>query len=203
MKLYFNKFSRATRPRWLLEELGVPYEVVPVDMRAGEHKRPEYLRVHPLGKVPALEFDGHTMIESAAIILHLADLYPEKGLAPAPGTPERARYYEAILFAMTTIEPAIVDLAAHGAASPKPAEERNAATAEAAKRSLAASLPVVEGWLGAGPWLLGETLSGADVVLGSLLAWGERLGALEGHPALHDYVGRCVARPGFKAARKD
>jgi len=91
MRLYFFQQSRATRVRWMLEELGIPYELAPVDMMKGEHKQPAYLKVHPLGALPAIEDDGGSLFESAAIIMQLADKYPEKNLAPAVGSYERVK----------------------------------------------------------------------------------------------------------------
>src|SRR5262245_23431226 len=92
------------RPRWLLEELGVPYELVRLDPSKGETRQDPYKKVNPLGHVPALDDDGTVITESAAIIMHLADRFPEKGLAPKPGTPERGLYYRWIVYAMVTME---------------------------------------------------------------------------------------------------
>src|SRR5207253_1232227 len=105
VKLYFNAFSRAVRARWMLEELGVPHEIVPFDF---EKEDPEYLKIHPLGMVPAVVDDGKPLFESSAIVMHYADKYPEKKLAPALGTYERALYYQWIFFTMTHLEPAVV-----------------------------------------------------------------------------------------------
>src|SRR5947207_15156799 len=102
LKLFYVPQTRSFRPRWLLEELGVPYELV--KMTAAQTKTPEYLAVHPLGKVPALQDDGVTIFESAAIIAHLADKF---GLAPKAGTAQRGLYYQWIIFAMATLEPAV------------------------------------------------------------------------------------------------
>lgn len=201
MKLYFNKFSRGTRPRWLLEELGVPYELVNVDMRAREHKSEAYLRVHPLGKVPAMEFDGEPMIESAAICMHLADLFPEAGLAPAVGTPDRARYYEAVLFAMTTLEPLVAKVAEHAPGGMGAPERRDPAQEAEARAALGTVLDVIEAWIGEASFLCGERFTAADVVLGSVLAWGARLGIGADRPRLAAYVARLTARPAFQRAR--
>src|SRR4051794_3745039 len=106
LKLYYVPRTRAVRARWMLEELGVPHELHRVDLANGEHRSPEYLaRVHPLGHVPVL-VDGETAIfESAAIIAYLADRFPEKQLAPAPGSPERGPYYQWMFYAVTELEP--------------------------------------------------------------------------------------------------
>jgi len=89
IKLYYAPRTRSTRPRWLLEELGVPYELVRLDLGKGDHKKAEYLAIHPHGVVPALEDDGRVIIESLAICLYVADKFPEKGFAPEIRTIER------------------------------------------------------------------------------------------------------------------
>ena len=103
MKLYYAPKTSAFRCRWMLEELGAPHELVNVSLQRGEHKRPEYLKIHPLGSVPALVDGDNNFIESAAIVMHLADKDPEQRFAPAPGSPERGHYYQWILFAMTNL----------------------------------------------------------------------------------------------------
>src|SRR5215216_2978564 len=103
LRLYFVPRTRSLRPRWLLEELGVPYELVRLE--SADTKTPEYLAVHPLGRVPALVDDGVALFESAALYLHLADKYGEGKMAPAPGTIERGLYYQWILFASASLEP--------------------------------------------------------------------------------------------------
>lgn len=199
MRLFFNKNTRSTRPRWLIEELGVPCEIVPVDLQRGEHKSPAHLRVHPLGKVPALEDDdGTVLIESAAICLHLADKFADRGLAPAPGTPTRGRYFQWMVYAVATLEGPVAEV---GAEARKPEAERNPTTLAEARARFAAVAAPLEATLVDGPWLLGESFSAADVVVGSICAWARSLGLLEGFPALAAYTARCVARPAFSRAR--
>ena len=89
MKLYYAPHTRASRPRWLLEELGVPYELVRVDVAHQENRQAPYLLINPLGHVPALVDGDMTIIESAAICMYLADKFPEKKMAPAVGSPPR------------------------------------------------------------------------------------------------------------------
>jgi len=92
MKLYYSPQTRAGRPRWLLEEIGAPYEIASLDLKKGEHKQPEYMKIHPHGAVPALIDGDLALFESAAICMYLADKYPEKKLAPALGTPARGEH---------------------------------------------------------------------------------------------------------------
>ena len=103
MKLYYAPQTRAVRPRWLLEEIGAPYTLVRLDMSKGEHKTPEYVKIHPHGAVPALVDGDVTMFESAAICAYLADKFPEKRLAPPVGSPARATYYQWIIYSMATL----------------------------------------------------------------------------------------------------
>ena len=94
MKLYYVPKTRASRPRWVLEELGVPYELVRLDPARAETRSAEHLERHPLGHVPVLEDRGQQIFESGAICLHLADLFPEKRLLPPPGSVERGLAYQ-------------------------------------------------------------------------------------------------------------
>lgn len=191
--LYFAPFTRATRPRWLLEELGVPYELVVVDTAAGEHKSEAYVRdIHPLGKLPALTIDGITLFESAAIITLLADRHLDKGLAPAVDSPERAPYLQWLFYAMTTVEPAVVAAAGHKGDAE--ALERDQHRFDEAAGPLARALEGRE-------WLLSTGFSAADVVVGAVLIWAASLKLVQ-QPALIAYVDRCKARPLWRKTLK-
>lgn len=197
MKLYYFQQSRATRVRWMLEELGVPYELAPVDMMKGEHKRPEYLAVHPMGSLPALEDEGVNLFESAAIIMQLADKYPEKRLAPAVGTPERGEYYQWILFAMTEAEAPLVTIVQHTRFLPE--AERSPAVAERASKRFKAVAAVLEAHLKGREYLLGDSFTAADVVLGGVLFFASRVDQLgDDLPTLKAYSTRLLARPAAK-----
>lgn len=199
MKLYYVPNTRATRPRWMLEELEVPYELIALDPKKAENKSAGYLAIHPLGKVPALVDGEVRMFESAAIVAWLADRYPEKGFAPAPGTPERAAYEQWLHFGMSTLEPALVDVSGH--TRTRPEEKRVPHIAEEAKESFWVSADVLEEHLTARLYLLGERFSAADVVVGSILSWARSLKLLAGRPALEAYVARLVERPAWKRSR--
>ncbi|MDC0712421.1 glutathione S-transferase family protein [Stigmatella sp. ncwal1] len=197
MKLYFFQQSRATRVRWMLEELGIPYELAPVDMMKGEHKQPAYLKVHPMGSLPAIDDNGFSLFESAAIMMQLADKHPEKRLAPAVGTNERGEYYQWILFAMTEVEQPISIIAQHTLFLPE-AERSTDALARASKRFKAVAA-VLEERLKGRDFILGDTFSAADVVLGGVLYFASRVGQLgEDTPTLKAYHARLMARPAAK-----
>lgn len=196
LTLYFVPSTRSTRPRWVLEELGVPYEVVQLDPAKGETKSAEYREIHPLGHVPALKDGEQVLVESAAICMHLADRFPEKGLAPKPGSAERGRYYQWILFAMTTVEPPLVTIFENKIGRRTHPPE----ALEAAQARLKEVAAVVEAALGDNPFILGQDFSAADVVLGATLAWGLRMKVLDGFPRISAYAARLVERPAARAA---
>ena len=196
LTLYFVPQTRATRPRWLLEELGVPYGLVQLDPAKGETRAAAYRKLHPLGHVPALVDGEQVLVESAALCMHLADRFPEKGLAPAPGSADRGRYYQWILFAMTTVEPPLVTLfEARTGRRAHPPE-----ALEAARARLRDVAQVVESALGEAPFILGDRFSAADVVLGATLTWGLRMKELEGFPRVAAYAARLMDRPAAKVA---
>ncbi len=198
MKLYFFPQTRATRPRWILEELGIPYELEKVDVTKGEQRLPTYMKVHPLGVVPALDDDGFTMFESAAIVMHLADKFPDKGLAPAAGSKERAEYYQWILFAMTELENPLIDILQHTRFLPE-AERQPAAIEKASKRFKTVATALQERMQNR-EYLVGDRFSAADVVVGGVLVLGNALGQLGDHPALQAYLKRLMERPAAQKA---
>lgn len=201
MKLYYVPRTRAGRPRWLLEELEVPYELVRLDVGAKENRTPEYLAIHPHGAVPSLVDGAVTIHESAAICLYLADKHIDKGLAPPFQSAERAYYYQWILYAMTTAEGPVLEYFRH--AVQLPAEQRNQSLADAARARFEEIAGAVERGLAGRDFLLGAELSAADVVLGSILMVARAGKLLDGHPALAAYVARLSERPALKRSRAD
>ena len=188
LKLYFAPRTRATHPRWMLEELGVPYEIVTVDLDAKENREPGYLRMHPLGRVPVLVDGDITVFESIAICMYLADKCAERGLAPPVASPFRAPYYQWLLFCASTIEPAIGRWAQHGG-------DVAEAEREKARARFDEATEVLTGVLASGGHMLGEAFSTVDVIVGSNLNWARRVGLLEGRHVLSGYVDRLLARP--------
>ncbi|RYZ35557.1 MAG: glutathione S-transferase, partial [Myxococcaceae bacterium] len=109
MKLYFNPRSRAVIGKWMLDEAGVEYEIVPIDLEKREQKSPEFLKVNPAGKLPAL-VDGETRVfENAALCLYIADKYPQAKLAPKVDAPERGRYLSLMVYSTSQLEPSMGD----------------------------------------------------------------------------------------------
>lgn len=193
MKLYHSHGTSAFRCRWMLEELGTPYELVNLSLGAGEHKRPEYLQIHPLGSVPALVDGDNNFIESAAIVMHLADQDPEQRFAPALASPARGHYYQWILFAMTSLYPAV-----HNPYLRKFFRGEDGTPEEA--QALARQLAITDELLARQPFLLGEDFSAADIVFGGQLVWADACGLLQGREPHAAYLERLRARPAFQRA---
>ena len=107
-ELYEFPPTRSQRAKWALEELGIAYSSQVVDLQAGQQNSDAYRAIHPLGVVPALKTGAYTMFESVAIVLQLIDEHPEANLAPAPGTPQRAAYYQWCVFAGAELDPALM-----------------------------------------------------------------------------------------------
>jgi glutathione S-transferase len=184
MKLYYNPRSRAVISKWMLDECGAEYEIVPIDFEKREHKTPEFLKINPAGKLPAL-VDGHSKIfEGAAICLYLGDKFPEANLAPETGAPERGRYLSLMVYSTSQLEPAMGDAMLGGQTSP----QRGWTDFETARN-------VIEGELSDGPYLFGKWFTAADVMIGSLFIWRRMLGGQPDRPKLEAYVDRLLARP--------
>lgn len=190
LKLYYTPKTRALRPRWVLEELGVPHELVRVDLAARENRKPSYLVVHPLGSVPALDDDGTIVIESSAICAYLAEKFPEHGLTPPLGSKERGLFLQWIVFATTTLEPALVALSREDAD-------------ELVRDRWKTCCGVVERALEGKPYLLGEQFTAADVVIGAVIWWARSAGRLDKDSKLAEYGARLRKRPAAMRALAD
>lgn len=204
LKLYYVPMTRAGRARWMLEELGVPYQLEKLDVQAKQNQSPEYLeKVHPLGHVPALhDSDGDvTMFESAAICMYLADKFADRKLAPAFGTPARGPYYQWMVYSMAELEPTVAALAA---IAKIPEAERDPVAVATKKAKLVTAASVIQKHLvrRGYDYILGAEFSAADVMIAGVLGWARVLGALE-DPELLAYLKRCTSRPAFKASRAD
>jgi glutathione S-transferase len=200
LKLYYAAQTRSTRPRVVLEELGVPYELTRLDMSKNEHKNPEYLKIHPLGKVPALQDGDSVIFESVAICLYLADKFSEKGLAPALHSPERGHYYQWVMYAAATLEPLIGVVFVNTIRQP---EYKDLQATKDAQTGFAQCAAVLEAELQNKSFLLGEKFGVVDVLMGSMLSWARSIKLLEGYPNIAAYISRVVTRPSFVASRKD
>lgn len=199
LTLYHSPQSRSIRPAWLLEELGVPHEVKRLSLEAGDHKKADYLKLNPNGTVPTLVDGDLVLFESAAICQYLADKFPEKKLAPVPGTPERGKYYQWIHYAMSGLEPPAVAVFMHTIRLPE--AERLPQVVDAARTQLDASMKVVDDALAGREWMLGSQFTAADVMIGSTVVWAQMMGLVDDrYPNVTAYLGRCAARPALQRA---
>jgi glutathione S-transferase len=196
LKLYTNPMSRGRIARWMLEEVGQPYEAVVVPY-GPPMKDPAYLAINPMGKVPTLTHGSVVVTECAAICAYLADAYPDAGLAPAPSDPLRGAYLRWMFFAAGPLEAAVTN-AALGVTVPT---ERAGMVGYG---SLEAVVEVLERALGQGPYFLGDRFTAVDVYLGAQIGWGLQFGSLPVRPAFVSYSERLAARPAaIKAAALD
>ncbi|MGP0090173.1 MAG: glutathione S-transferase family protein [Xanthobacteraceae bacterium] len=192
MKLYGFGPTRSLRALWGLRELDADFEFVPVNLLAGEHKRPEFLRLNPAGKVPVL-VDGDIVIpESAAIVLYLADKYRDKGLLPA-GLKERAQAYRWVMFAVTELEQPLWRITKHARLYPE--GKRLPADIALAKEEFVAMATVLDRHLEGCQFIVGDGVTIADCVTVYLIDWANELKLIDGFPRLHAYLERMYARP--------
>jgi glutathione S-transferase len=201
MKLYYARMTRATRPRWMLEEIGEPYEIVRLDLSKGEHKKPEYLKIHPHGAVPALVDGDLALFESAAICAYLADKFAAKGFAPAIGTPERGLYYQWLVYSMATMEPPVLKVFLNTRMLPE--AERSPAAVEEGKTQWARVARTLDTALAGKQFIVGDRLTAADVMVASIAGWARVLGLVDGFPVLQQYLARMAERPAFRRANAD
>lgn len=187
---YYAPQSRAVIAHWMFEEIGAPFEMRMLDLKANAHKRPEYLAVNPMGKLPAIVHGGVPVTESAAICCYLADAYPEAGLAPPIGDPRRGPYLKWLFFGPGCVEPALAEKTFGRIGAPSVA--LGWGSYEAVVDHLRAAAKAAQ------PWLLGAQFTAADVVIGSGVIWGMLTGALEARPEFAAYAERLRARPALQ-----
>ncbi len=195
--LYYSPSTAGLVVHWLLLELEIPHTLHPIDLAAGEHKQPAYLALNPAGVVPTLVIDGQPICEAAAIALHLADAYPARGFAPAPGTLARAAYYQWMFFLANTMQPAFRSWFYPD----EPAGEVNIEPVKARARArLEAGWARLDSHLAArGPYLLGDAVSTPDFMATMLMRWSRNMPTTAtAWPALARYAAAMKARPAFK-----
>ena len=188
--------TRSNRAKWALEELGLDYTSRIVDLRTGEHRSDAHRKIHPLGAVPAYRAEGQTILESVAILLRLIDEHPDKGLAPAIGTPERGSYYQWCVFSSAELDPALHDVMLHTMHLPH--EQRVPAIADRGRERFAARAEMLSQALDGQDYLLGAMFSGADIAIGYCCNWADYTGLIRDHPTLVGYYARLQSRPAFQ-----
>jgi glutathione S-transferase len=183
--------GRPLRAAWVLEELGEPYELTVMTREEGRAE--EHRARHPLGRVPVLEDDDGFIFESAAICLHLADMHPDAGLLPPPGTHDRALAYQWTIFAPAELEGPLIEAAMWA--------ERDPERAATGRRRFDKAAGAVSDALDGNEYLVGRRFTVADVLVGTALGFTSRAGFADELPAnVKDYLERLRQRPAYERA---
>jgi glutathione S-transferase len=192
MQLYEFTPTRSIRARWILQELGVDFESIAVNLGASEHRRPDFLKINPAGKLPVLVDDDLVLTESVAIVLYLAEKYPHKGFLPTD-IKQRSQIYRWLLFAATELEQPLWRIARHTALYPE--HLRLPAEIALARQDFTNMVAVLEKHIQGQPFIVGHTLTVADFVCAYTLDWANEVQLLDGCPQLLQYLERMYARP--------
>jgi glutathione S-transferase len=192
LTFYTNPMSRGRIVRWMLEEVGQPYQTQILDYAQGL-KSPAYLAINPMGKVPTLVHGGTVVTECAAICAYLADAFPQAGLAPPPHAHARGPYYRWLFFTAGPLESAVTNKSL--GVDIKPEQQRMAGYG-----SYGHVMDALEQALDGREHLAGDRFSAADLYVGSHLGWGMGFGTIEKRPAFEAFVGRLTARPAYVRA---
>jgi glutathione S-transferase len=196
LTLYHAAPSRSSIVRWMLEEIGEPYNLQLLSLSNGDNRKPDYLAINPMGKVPTLKHGDAIVTEASAICAYLADEFPRAKLNVPVGDPRRGAYFKWLFFGGNCIEPAMIDRA-----FPRKEEARKAALGYGDFDTV---MDVVAEAVAKGPYILGEQFTAADVVIGSGLRWGILFKLLPERPEFTSYVARLSARPALqRATEKD
>jgi glutathione S-transferase len=185
---YHAPRTRASGVLTLLEELDTPYELRVLNFQLGEQRKPQYLAVNPLGKVPAIVHNGALVTELGAIFIYLADAFPQKGLAPPIGDALRGPYLRWLVFYGSAFEPAVVDRSMNR--EPAPASRSPYGDFEDVTA-------LINTQLAQGPYLFGGRFTAADILWGAALRWTVDFGLVPETPQISAYVERVTTRPCF------
>lgn len=187
LTFYTNPQSRGRIARWMLEEVGAPYETVVLEYGT-TMKAPDYLAINPMGKVPAIKHGDTVVTECAAVCAYLADAFPQANLAPATGDKARGPYFRWMFYAAGPVE-AMATNTALGVQVP---DEKRGMVGYGSRAEV---LDTLERAVSQGDYLLGDRFSAADVYLGAQIGWGLMFGTLDKRPAFESYFARISARP--------
>ncbi len=191
MKLYWAQRSRSLKAIWMLEESGLAYERVRLNFDDGSLQTPEYRVINPMMKVPALVDGTARVTETGAICAYIAERAPDAGLAPPIGDPKRGDYLRWLFFSAGCIEAAYTQKFTKLELPPR----------SAGWGDYDRVMNVLDEALAAGPWLLGDRFSAADVAVGGDLRFGvDVFKMVEARPSFRAYIDRCTARPAFQRA---
>ena len=192
LTLYHASPSRSSITLWMLEELGEPYDVHLLSLQSGDNRKPDYLAINPMGKVPTLKHGDAVVTEVAAICTYLADAFPAAKLNVPIGDPRRGVYLKWLFFGPSCIEPAVTDRA-----FPRKEEPRRGMLGYG---DFDTTMNTVAQAVAKGPWLLGEQFTAADVVVGAHIRWGMMFKMIPERKEFADYTARIAARPAAQRA---
>ena len=197
LKIHHVQGTRSMRVIWLCEELGVPYEIAPVDFSPEYRATPEWRALSPTGKVPVLSEGDFSMFESGAMVEYILERFGNGRLRPALGTRDSAHYLQWSWFAEATLARPLGDIVHHTLL--KPEAERIPAVVEDARQRAITCLDGLEVALEGNTFLLGDTFTAADIMMGYSLRLAQRMRVLvDDHPRVSEYFARLEARPGFQ-----
>ncbi|MFZ4478696.1 MAG: glutathione S-transferase family protein [Rhodoferax sp.] len=204
LQLHYYPGTAAMTPHILLEELGVPFELVLVDRMADAHKAPAYLKLNPNGLIPVLTDGNLVLYETAAICLHLCDIHPQAALAPAIASVERAHFYKWMAWLTNTLQTTLI-VYFYPERWVNEGNVAGAAEVKAqAQRKVGALLDQLDAELArhGGPWLSGESYSALDPFAMMLCRWtrGFASAPARSRPHLAPYLQRVLARPAVQRA---
>lgn len=191
LTFYTNPLSRGQIVRWMLEEVGAPYETEVLDY-ATTMKAEPYLSINPMGKVPAIRHKGRVVTECAGICAYLADVFPEAGLAPRDE--EKADYYRWLFFAAGPVEQAVTN----HAAGFDPTEDRRRMFGYGSYEQTVATL---DRHFADHDYVCGERFTAADVYAGSQVMWGMQFGTLPRRDSFERYAARLMPREALQRAK--
>lgn len=195
IKLYGYPRSRSTRVVWMLEELGIDYEFIKIELLEGAGQTDDYLKIHADGKVPAIDDKGFVLTESAAIVTYLGDKYPASQLVPEPKTQQRARYDQWCFFVLTELEQPLWTIGKHTFVLPE--EKRVPEIIDIAHWEFLKACKVLEKNLAGKEFALGGDFSAIDILVAHTLRWADAFGVPTGSEVLDTYRDRISARPSF------
>ena len=192
LTFYTNPMSRGQIARWMLEEVGAPYDQVLLDYGT-TMKAPDYLAINPMGKVPAIKHGETVVTECAAICAYLADAFPDAGLAP--DTANRGDCYRWMFFGAGPLEQAITNKSLGFVVPPEKSMMAGYGNFESAMDGLEAAVAGKR-------YIAGDRFSAADVYIGSQIGWGLAFGSIEKRPAFAAYWAGICERPAYLRAKE-
>ncbi len=192
MQLYEFAPTRSIRVRWMLQELGIDFESITVNLAAGQHRHPEFLNINLAGRVPVLVDNDLVLTESVAILLYLAEKYAQKELLPVE-IKQRSQVYRWLLFAATELEQPLWRISRHTGLYPE--HLRLPAEVTLARQDFTDMVAVLEEHMQGRKFIVSDTVTVADFMYAHTLDWANEFRLLEGCPQLLQYMEQMYARP--------